>query len=69
MLYRVSGWSSWKRLELPITLLADRVMADKLTKSLQQAFNPKVAGSFGSRPKLTGPVYHNNIVGTVKIHP
>ena len=40
----------------------------KLTKSLQQAFNPKIAGFFGSRPKLGGPVYHNNIVGTLKIH-
>ena len=40
----------------------------KLTKSLQQASNPKIAGSFGSRPKLGGPVYHNNIVGTLKIH-
>ena len=36
----------------------------KLTKSLQQASNPKIAGTFGSRPKLGGPVYHNNIVGT-----
>ena len=40
----------------------------KLTKSLQQAFNPKIAGFFGSRPKLGGPVYHNNIVGTLNIH-
>ena len=24
--------------------------------------------SFGTRPKLGGPVYHNNIVGTLKIH-
>ena len=39
----------------------------KLTKSLQQAFNPKSVGSFGLSPKLGGPVYHNNIVGTVKI--
>ena len=38
----------------------------KLTKSLQQAFNRKIAGSFGSRPKLGGPVYH--IVGMLKIH-
>ena len=40
----------------------------KLTKSLQQASSPKIAGSFGSRPKLEGPVYHNNIVGILKIH-
>ena len=40
----------------------------KLTKSLQQAFNSKIAGSFGSRPKLGGLVYHNNIVGTLMIH-
>ena len=40
----------------------------KLTKSLQQASNPKIAGSFGSRPKLGGPVYRNNIVGTLKTH-
>ena len=40
----------------------------KLTKSLQQAFNPKIAEPFGSRPKLGGSVYHNNIVGTLKIH-
>ena len=33
----------------------------KLTKSLQQASNPKKAAeSFGSRPKLKGCVYHNN---------
>ena len=38
----------------------------KLTKSLQQASNPKVAESFGSRLKLGGPMYHNNIVGLVK---
>ena len=40
----------------------------KLTKSLQQAFNPKIAGSFVF--KLGGPVYplHNNIVGMLKIH-
>ena len=40
----------------------------KLTKSLQQAFNRRIAGSYGSRPKLGGPVYHNNIAGTLKIH-
>ena len=40
----------------------------KLTKSLQQGFNPEIAGSFGSRPKFGGPVYHNNIVGMLKIH-
>ena len=40
----------------------------KLTKSLQQAFNPKIAGFFGSRPKLGGPVYYNNTMGTLKIH-
>ena len=40
----------------------------KLTKSLQQAFNPKIAGSFVSRPKHGGPVYRNNIVDTLKIH-
>ena len=38
----------------------------KLTKNLQQAFNPKIAGSFGLIPKFGGPVYHNNIVGTLK---
>ena len=40
----------------------------KVTKSLQQASNPKVAGSFRLRPKPGGSVYHNNIVGTLKIH-
>ena len=39
-----------------------------LTKILQQALNPKIAWSFGSRPKLEGSVYHNNIVGMLKIH-
>ena len=39
----------------------------KLTKSLQQAFSSKVTGSFGLRPKLGDPVYHNNIMGTLKI--
>ena len=34
----------------------------------KQALNSKIAESFGSRPKLGGPVYHNNIVGTLKIH-
>ena len=28
----------------------------KLTKRHQQAFNPKIAGSFESTPKLGGPV-------------
>ena len=40
----------------------------KLKISHQQASNPKFAGSFGSRPKLGGPVYHINIVGTLNIH-
>ena len=40
----------------------------KLTRSLQQDINPKTALSFGSRPKFGDPVYHNNIVGTLKIH-
>ena len=41
----------------------------KLIKSLMQASNPKIAGSFGSRLKIGGPVYHNNtIVGTLRIH-
>ena len=40
----------------------------KLIKSLQQASNPKIDGSFESRPKLGGPVYHNNIMGALKIH-
>ena len=39
-----------------------------LTKSRQQAFNPKIARFFGSKRKLGGSVYHNNIVGTLKIH-
>ena len=37
-------------------------------KSLKHAFNPIIAGSFGSRPKLGGPVYYNNVVGTLKIY-
>ena len=37
----------------------------KLTKSFQQAFNPKIAGSFRSRPKIEGSVYHNKTVGTL----
>ena len=49
--------------------LAVRVPAgSKWQKSLQQAFNSKIAGSFGLRPKLGGPVYHNNIVQTLTIH-
>ena len=40
----------------------------KLTRSLQQASNPKIAGSFISIPKLGDPVYHNNIAGTLKTH-
>ena len=39
-----------------------------LTKSLQQASYPKIAESFKSRPKLESLVYHNNIVGTLKVH-
>ena len=39
-----------------------------MTKSLQQVSHPKIAGSFGSRPKLGGSVYHDNIVGTFKIY-
>ena len=37
----------------------------KQTKSCQQALNPKIAGSFGWRPKSRGPVYHDDIVGTL----
>ena len=40
----------------------------KLTKSLQQAFNSKIADSFASKPKLGGPVCHNNTVGTLMLH-
>ena len=40
----------------------------KFKKSLQKAFNPKIAWCFGLRPKLWGPVYHNNTVGALKIH-
>ena len=40
----------------------------ELTKCLQQAFNPEITGSFGSRPRLGSPVYHNNISSTFKIH-
>ena len=43
-------------------------VCDKLTNGLQQVFNPKYAGSFGSRSKLGGFVYHNNIMGKLKIH-
>ena len=39
----------------------------KLTKILQQASNPKIAESFGSVSKLGGLMYHNIIVGTLKI--
>ena len=39
----------------------------KMTKSLQQVFNPKIDGSFGMRLKLRGQVYPNNIVGTLRI--
>ena len=41
----------------------------KLIKSLQQASNLKIAGSFGSRPKLGGPGYHCITVGHVKNPP
>ena len=40
----------------------------KFTKCLQQAFDPKIAISFGSRPNFGRPVYQINIVGLVKIH-
>ena len=40
-----------------------------MTKKLQQAFNPKIVESIELRPKLVGPVYHNNsIVSMLKIH-
>ena len=39
----------------------------KLTKSLQQAFNPKIADSFASKLKLGSPMYHSNIVGMLMI--
>ena len=39
-----------------------------MKKSLRQAFNPKIAEFFGSKTKLGGSAYHNNIVGTLKIH-
>ena len=38
----------------------------KLRKSLQQVFNYRISGSFVS--KLEGPVYRNNIVGTLMIY-
>ena len=44
------------------------IICVKLTKCLQQAFNFKIAGSFGLRPRLGGLVYHNNIVCMLKIH-
>ena len=34
----------------------------KLIKSPQQASSPKITGLFGSRPKLGGSVYRNNIL-------
>ena len=40
----------------------------KLTKSLLQAFNLKITGSFGLRPKLGGPVYQNIIESMLNIH-
>ena len=40
----------------------------KLTKSLQQAFNPRITGYFRSSPKFGGLLYHNNIVCKLKIH-
>ena len=40
----------------------------KLTKCLQQTSNPKIAESFGSKPKLGCQVYHNNIVFTSALH-
>ena len=39
----------------------------KLTKRLQQASNPKIDGSFGSRLEIEGSVCHNNIVNTLKL--
>ena len=39
----------------------------KMTKCLQQAFNPIIDGSFGLRPKLGCPLYHKNIVGALRI--
>ena len=40
----------------------------KLTKSLQQAFGPKISKLFGSGLKLRSPLYRNNIMGTLKIY-
>ena len=60
----LSGWCNWKRLGLSIVSLT----CVKLTKTRQQAFNPKIAKSFGLRPKPGGPMYHNNIGDTFKIH-
>ena len=37
-------------------------------KNIRQVCNLKIAGSFGSRPKLEGRMYHNKIVGMLKIH-
>ena len=64
----VSGWRSWEAWTFNHVVGSSSPSWNKLTKSLQQAFNPKIAGSFWSRPKFGGPVYHNNIVGTLKIH-
>ena len=41
---------------------------DKLSKSLQQSFNPKIAQTFGLRRRLGGAVDHNNKMGTLMIH-
>ena len=43
---------------------------NKIVSSIndKQAFNPKTAEPFGSRPKLGCPVYHNNIMSTLNIH-
>ena len=65
MCNNMSGWRSWRRLGLSITLLADQVSAESVTKSFQRTSNPKTAVFFGSRPKLGGPVYHNIIVGSL----
>ena len=57
-----------------ITKLKYRIFIDEgvrgapcqIDKSVQQAVNSKIAGFFGSKPKLGSPMYHNNIIGYVK---
>lgn len=64
VIFVVGGWYSWEKPELFITRLMDRVSARPSFRKLSNL-------NYWDRhigPKLINSVYHNGIVGTLRIH-